>query len=421
MQRFAAGGRASTAGPQIPPLIRRRSWKIDVQVLTSARRLVVKVGSALLIDAESGAVDRAWLAALAADLARLKAAGASALIVSSGAVALGRRRLGLSSRRKLSLAEKQASAAAGQSQLMRAWEEAFEPHALSVAQVLLTRGDTEERRRWLNARSTVETLLRLGVVPVVNENDTVATEEIRYGDNDRLAARVAQMIGADALVLLSDVDGLYTADPRRDPTAEHLSLVPIITAEIEAMAGGSNAAAGVGVGGMASKLAAARIAQSAGCATLIAHGRTGRDRTRLDIGPLGALEAGARCTLVEPLATPMAAYKQWIAGSLAPGGVLTIDGGAARALRAGKSLLPSGVDHVDGGFDKGDTVRIVGPDGLEIARGVVAYSAREALAIRGLHTGEIAAAVGYEGPSVLVHRDDLVLTGGPDAIASAKM
>jgi glutamate 5-kinase len=399
----------------------RKIVGVDVQVLTSARRLVVKVGSALLIDAESGAVDRAWLAALAADLARLKAAGARALIVSSGAVALGRRRLGLSSQRKLSLAEKQASAAAGQSQLMRAWEEAFEPHALSVAQVLLTRGDTEERRRWLNARSTVDTLLRLNVVPVVNENDTVATEEIRYGDNDRLAARVAQMIGADALVLLSDVDGLYTSDPRRDPTARHLAVVPIITAEIEAMAGGSNAEAGVGVGGMASKLAAARIAQSAGCATLIANGRERGAPARADAGPLSALEAGARCTLVEPLATPMAAYKQWIAGSLAPGGVLAIDAGAARALRAGKSLLPSGVDLVEGGFDKGDTVRIVGPDGLELALGVVAYSAREASAMRGLHTSDIAAAVGYDGPSVLVHRDDLVLTGAVDAGAAANL
>jgi glutamate 5-kinase len=392
--------------------------EVDLQVLTSAHRLVVKVGSALLVDAETGAVDRAWLAALAADLARLKAAGAQALIVSSGAVALGRRRLGLSPRRKLALAEKQASAAAGQSQLMRAWEEAFEPHSLSVAQVLLTRGDTEERRRWLNARSTVDTLLRLGVVPVVNENDTVATEEIRYGDNDRLAARVAQMIGADALVLLSDVDGLYTADPRRDPTAQHLGRVPMITAEIEAMAGGSNAEAGVGTGGMASKLAAARIAQGAGCATVIAHGRV---RVGGDIGPLTALESGARCTVVEPLATPMAAYKQWIAGSLAPRGALAIDAGAAKALRAGKSLLPSGVDRVEGGFDKGDTVRIVGPDGLEIALGVVAYSAREASAIQGRHTADIAAAVGYDGPSVLVHRDDLVLTGAPDVVASAKM
>jgi glutamate 5-kinase len=387
-----------------------------VQVLTAARRLVVKVGSALLIDAETGAVDRSWLATLAADLARLKAAGAGALIVSSGAVALGRRRLGLSARRKLSLAEKQAAAAAGQSQLMRAWEEAFEPHGLGVAQILLTRGDTEERRRWLNARSTIETLLRLGVTPVVNENDTVATEEIRYGDNDRLAARVAQMIGADALVLLSDVDGLYTADPRRDPTARHLARVSAITTEIEAMAGASNAEAGVGTGGMASKLAAARIAQGAGCATLIAHGRAGPGRPEGahagdERGPLSALEAGARCTVVEALATPVAAYKQWIAGSLAPGGVLAIDAGAARALRAGKSLLPSGLDRVEGAFDKGDTVRIVGPDGVEVARGVVAYSAREAAAIRGLHTGEIAAAVGYGGASVLVHRDDLVLTG----------
>jgi glutamate 5-kinase len=392
-----------------------------VQILIAARRLVVKVGSALLIDAETGAVDRAWLGALAADLARLKAAGAGALIVSSGAVALGRRRLGLSPRRKLSLSEKQAAAAAGQSQLMRAWEEAFEAHSFGVAQVLLTRGDTEERRRWLNARSTIDTLLRLDVVPVVNENDTVATEEIRYGDNDRLAARVAQMIGADALVLLSDVDGLYTADPRRDPAAQHVAVVRHITPEIEAMAGGSNAQAGVGVGGMASKLAAARIAQSAGCATLIAQGRVGEGLAQSDSGPVRALEAGGRCTVVEPLATPMAAYKQWIAGSLAPGGVLAIDAGAVRALRAGKSLLPSGLDRVEGGFDKGDTVCIVGPDGGEVARGVIAYSAREALAIRGLHTADIEAAVGYGGPTVLVHRDDLVLTGSTGAVTSSNI
>jgi glutamate 5-kinase len=289
---------------------------------------------------------------------------------------------------------------------MRAWEEAFEPYGAPVAQVLLTRDDTETRRRWLNARATVETLLRLRAVPIVNENDTVATEEIRYGDNDRLAARVAQMVGADLLVLLSDVDGLYTADPRRDPGARHVPVVDTLDATIEAMAGGANPAAGVGTGGMATKLAAARIARGAGCATLVALGR------RDGAGPLAAVEAGARCTHFTPEATPAAAYKQWIAGSLAPQGVLRVDPGACQALRGGKSLLPAGVSAVEGEFDKGDAVLVADGDGRTIAKGLCAYGAAEARLIMGRRTSAIEAVLGYQGPMVLIHRDNLVWMGG---------
>jgi glutamate 5-kinase len=364
----------------------------------AARRIVIKVGSALVVG-EDGP-DRAWLAAFAADLARVRSRGQQALVVSSGAVALGRRRLGLM-RRSLTLPEKQACAAAGQSVLMAAWEEALEPHGIACAQVLLTRDDTEVRRRWLNARATAETLLGLGVVPVVNENDTVVTEEIRYGDNDRLAARAAQMIGADVLVLLSDVDGLYTADPRRDPDARHLPRIERLTPEIEAMAGGANAAAGVGTGGMATKLAAARIASAAGCATVITLGRRP--------SPLAALEDGARATVIEPSTTPAAAYKAWIAGSLAPAGTLTVDAGAAAALRRGKSLLAAGVTGVDGGFGKGDAVLVLDEAGREIGRGLVRYDAADASRIRGLKTDAIEDALGFsEGP--MVHADDLALS-----------
>ena len=373
-------------------------------MIAHARRLIVKIGSSLLIDSATGTADAAWLRGFAADVARLRAADKEVLIVSSGAVALGRARLGLPPARKLSLDEKQAAAAAGQSLLMRAWEDAFAPHAIAPAQLLLTRGDTEERRRWLNARSTVETLLRLGALPIVNENDTVATEELRYGDNDRLAARVAQLAGADLLVLLSDVDGLYTADPRAVPEARHIARVAELTPELEAMAGSADAR-GVGTGGMASKLAAARIAQGAGCATLIAEGRAG------DTGPLAALEAGARATWIEPHATPAAAYKQWIAGHLACRGALTIDAGACAALAKGGSLLPAGVAGVTGAFGRGDVVAIRGPDHAEIARGVIAYDAHEARAIAGLRSGAIEAVLGYAGRSTLVHRDDLVMTG----------
>lgn len=366
--------------------------------LAQARRIVVKVGSALLVAAD-GTPNRAWLNALAVDIARMRARGQQTLIVSSGAVALGRRRLGLT-RRALTLPEKQAAAAAGQSALMRAWEEALEPHGLSAAQILLTRDDTEVRRRWLNARATVETLLELGVVPVVNENDTVVTEEIRYGDNDRLAARVAQMIGADALVLLSDIDGLYTADPRRDPAATHIARLSQLTPEIEAMAGGANAGAGVGTGGMATKLAAARIAQSAGCATLITLGARP--------APLGAVEDGAKATIIEPAVTPGAAYKAWIAGSLAPAGTILVDEGAARALKAGKSLLAAGVRRIEGRFGKGDAVSIRLEDGTEIGRGLARYDAAEAERICGLRSDAIEGVLGYtSGP--VIHADDLAV------------
>jgi len=371
--------------------------------LAGARRIVVKVGSALLVG-QDGA-DAHWLAAFAADLARLRARGQQVLVVSSGAVALGRRRLSLP-KRALSLPEKQAAAAAGQSALMRAWEEALEPHGLAAAQVLLTRDDTEVRRRWLNARATVETLLGLGVVPVVNENDTVVTEEIRYGDNDRLAARVAQMIGADLLVLLSDVDGLYTADPRRDPKAQHLARVARLTPEIEAMAGGANLGGGMGTGGMATKLSAARIAGAAGCATVITLGHRP--------SPLQAVEDGDPSTLIEASTTPAAAYKSWIAGSLAPAGALVVDAGAAQAVQRGKSLLAAGVRRTEGRFDKGDAVVIRDEAGLEIARGLVRYEAEDAMRICGLKSEAIEGVLGYtSGP--LVHADDLALAAQASA------
>ena len=367
--------------------------------LSDAKRIVVKVGSALVTHGETGEPDRAWLSAFAADVARMRARGQQVLVVSSGAVALGRRRLKLT-RKALTLPEKQAAAAAGQSALMRAWEEAFEPHGVACAQVLMTRDDTEVRRRWLNGRATVEALLGLGALPVVNENDTVVTEEIRYGDNDRLAARVAQMIGADVLVLLSDVDGLYTADPRKDATATHIARVERLTAEIEASAGGANAGAGVGTGGMATKIAAAKIAAAAGCATVVTLG----DRPE----PLKAVEDGALATIIEAATTPAAAYKAWIAGSLSPGGALVVDAGAASALLSGKSLLAAGVKSVEGAFGKGDAVAIRDEAGREIGRGLSRYDAADAAKIAGLRSDSIEAAIGYTaGP--LVHADDLAL------------
>lgn len=375
--------------------------------LSQARRIVVKIGSALLIQGRDDGVARDWLAALAADIAALRAEGRQVIVVSSGAVALGRERLGRvrSGRARIAAAggleDKQAAAAVGQSLLMHAWEEALAPHGLIAAQVLLTRDDTERRRRWLNARATVEALLGHGVVPVVNENDTVATEEIRYGDNDRLAARTAQLARADLLVLLSDVDGLYTADPRRDPTAAHLALVETLGADILAMAGGANAATGVGTGGMATKLAAAQIARSAGCSTVIASG--------LAPHPLKAISEGARATLIAAPDGPMQAYKQWIAGSLAPAGTLALDAGAALALLNGKSLLPSGITAIQGGFEKGDCVRLTGPDGARLGVGLAAYPAEDLARIRGRRSDEIETVLGYRGPAAVVHRDDMVL------------
>jgi len=370
-----------------------------VTPLSSARLIVAKVGSALVVDAATGLADTAWLEAFAADAARLQAVGKTLVVVSSGAVALGRQRLGFP-RRALSLPEKQAAAAAGQSLLMRAWEAALEPRGLRVAQVLLTPDDTENRRRFLNARATLKTLIDRGAVAVVNENDTVATDELGYGDNDRLAARVAQMVGADLLVLLSDVDGLYAADPRVDPAARHIARVEAVDGEIEAMAGGANAGAGVGTGGMATKLAAARIAAAAGCRTVITLGR--REN------PIGALEQGARHTLFEAQATPAAAYKAWIAGSLTPLGALSVDSGALRALQAGKSLLAAGVTGVEGRFGKGDAVVVRDSDGREVARGLARYDAVEAARIVGLRSEAISEVLGYAaGP--LIHADDMAL------------
>ncbi len=374
--------------------------------LAAARLAVIKVGSALLVN-EAGVADGAWLASLAADLARLAGRGQKFVMVSSGAVALGRRRLGLPPR-PLALSEKQAAAAAGQSLLMRAWEEALEPHGLVAAQILLTPDDTEVRRRFLNARATLSTLLACGATPVVNENDTVATAELRYGDNDRLAARVAEMVGADLLVLLSDVDGLYDADPRRDPAAAHIPRVAQVDEAVMAMASGANREAQVGVGGMATKLAAARIAAGAGCGTLIASGR--------ESSPLTALEAGARHTVFEARSAPGAAYKAWIAGTLKPQGALVVDDGAAAALAGGKSLLAAGVREVEGVFGKGDAVVVRDGQGRELARGLARYDATDARRILGARSTQIEAILGYAaGP--LVHADDLALTpGAPSSI-----
>ena len=370
--------------------------------LTAARRIVVKVGSSLLVGPD-GAPDGAWLTALAADLGRLRDRGQQVLVVSSGAVALGRKRLSLG-KRALTLPEKQAAAAAGQSALMRAWELALEPFGLPVAQILLTRDDTEVRKRWLNARATTETLMTLGVIPIVNENDTVVTEEIRYGDNDRLAARVAQMIGADVLVLLSDIDGLYSADPRSNPNAVHIPRLTHLTAEIEAMAGGANQGAGVGTGGMATKILAARIAQQAGCATIITLGSRP--------APLAAVEAGELATLIEPALSAKAAYKAWIAGSLSPTGGLIIDHGAVHALTTGKSLLPAGVRNVTGRFEKGDAVWVRDEVGREIARGLIRYDDSDATRICGLKSTAIEQVLGFsEGP--MIHADDLALLFEP--------
>ena len=367
--------------------------------VAAARRLVVKIGSVLLVDETTGAIRRPWLDALADDVAAARARGQEVVLVSSGAIAVGRRHLGLVGR-DLRLEEKQAAAATGQIRLAHAYQETLARHSITVAQVLLTLDDTEERRRHLNARSTLATLLRLGTVPVINENDTVATAEIRFGDNDRLAARVAAMISADALVLLSDIDGFYSADPRRDPAARLIPEIAEITAEIEAMAG--EAPPGYSSGGMVTKLAAARIAMAAGCRMAIADGRR--------LHPLAAIEAGGPCTWFLPSAGPRTARKQWIAGALKPVGALAVDDGALKALVAGKSLLPAGVTRVDGEFERGDAVRVLGPDGREAARGLSAYSAADARRIKGHKSREIEALLGYRGRDEMIHRDDLVLT-----------
>ena len=361
-----------------------------------------KIGSALLA-ADSGEIHRAWLAALADDVARCRSRGQEVVLVSSGAIAVGRRHLGLSGRR-LRLEEQQAAAATGQIRLAHAYQEALADHGITVAQILVTLDDTEERRRHLNARATFAQLLALGAVPVVNENDTVATAEIRFGDNDRLAARVAQMTSADMLVLLSDVDGLYTADPRRDPNARHIAVVHEIGSDIEAMAG--EAPLGYSSGGMVTKLAAARIAMSAGCRMLIAKGKSGIPIA----GPLAAIEAGARATLFLPRGEPRSARKAWIAGVVNPSGALIVDDGAVRALRRGTSLLPAGVVGVEGAFERGDVVIVRTRSGVEAARGLSAYSSTDIGRIAGHKSSEIAGILGYRRRDEIIHRDDLVVT-----------
>ncbi len=373
--------------------------------LSSARRVVIKVGSSLLIDQETGKPHEARFAAIAADAARLRAEGKAIVIVSSGAVALGRRALGFKAG-KLRLEEKQAAAAAGQPKLMRAWEDALGRHGAPVAQALLTFYDTEQRRRWLNARATMETLLERGAVAIVNANDTVATEEIRYGDHDRLAARVAQMLGADVLVLLSDIDGLYDSDPRGNPDAKHIPEVRKLTPEIVAMAGGANASAGVGSGGMATKLDAARIAMTAGCSTLITLGAHAGAA-----GPISAVAAGAKGTWFLAEVSPETARRQWLAGALRAAGSVRIDAGAARALLAGKSLLAAGVTAVAGRFERGDAVDVIDPDGKLVARGVSAYSSEDAARLIGRKSDEFESILGYRGRPALIHVDDLVLVG----------
>jgi len=363
----------------------------------TARRLMVKIGSSLLVD-DAGRLRRDWLESLAADLAACRERGQEVIVVTSGAIALGRAALALKPR-VLKLEDKQAAAAVGQINLAHAYQASLAQHGLATAQLLLTLGDTEDRRRYLNARSTIEALLRLDVVPVVNENDTVATNEIRFGDNDRLSARVAVMASADELILLSDVDGLYTADPGRDPGAIRLGLVSEITPEIEAMAGGAGSLAGTG--GMASKLVAAKIATRAGCSVIIAPGGAPR--------PLARLAEGGACTRFPARANPRRARKEWIAGALAAMGVLRIDGGAARALRRGSSLLPAGVTAIEGAFERGDAVIVRDPDGRDIAKGLCAYDADDARRIAGHKTEQIAALLGYRGRDELIHRDDLVL------------
>jgi glutamate 5-kinase len=370
--------------------------------LVSARRIVVKVGSALLVDQETGRLNRSWLETLVDDLLRLRARHQQVILVSSGAIALGRRQLKLA-KGPLRLEEKQAAAAVGQIRLAHAYKELLEEKGVTVAQVLLTLDDSERRRRYLNARATLSALLDLGAMPVINENDTVATAEIRYGDNDRLAARVAQMASADCLLLLSDVDGLYTADPNKDPNAQFIERVRHVTPEIEAMAGRSMS--DVGSGGMATKIMAAKIAVSAGCHLCISAGHHKH--------PVRRIEEGARATWFVPTANPKAARKQWIAGTLQPAGALTIDDGALKALRAGKSLLPAGVKTATGRFERGDTVSVLTTDGVEVARGIVAYSDTDATRIMGRKSSEIEALLGFSGRAEMIHRDDLVILHGP--------
>ena len=367
---------------------------------STAKRMIVKIGSALFVDPKTGELRAAWLESLCLDLAELKEKGKEIVIVSSGAIALGRTRLGLLGQ-SLSLNEKHACAAAGQSLLTRAYEDMLEKHDIVTAQALLTLNDTEDRRRWLNARSTLDTLLKLGAIPVINENDTVATDEIRYGDNDRLASRAAQMLGADILILMSDIDGLYTTDPRHNPDAVHLAAIETLTDDIMAMGGGINTESAVGSGGMATKLATAKIATQAGCHMCILDGR--------ERYPLTRLRQGERCSWFQAKDNPQKARRQWISGSLKPRGTLVIDNGAYKALRSGKSLLAAGVTALSGAFLKGDAVAVTDSNGAELARGLIAYDAVEAAKIIGLKSGDIITTLGYDNGAALIHRDNLVM------------
>ena len=363
--------------------------KADPSLLAPYQRVVVKVGSSLLVDGQKGELRAQWLEALAHDLAVLTKTGKEIIVVSSGAIAMGRTVLGLP-KGALKLEESQAAAAVGQIALARAWADALGQHAITTGQILVTLGDTEERQRYLNARATIARLLEWKAVPVVNENDTVATTEIRYGDNDRLAARVATMAAADLLVLLSDVDGLYSAPPHLVPDAQFIADVPRITAEIEQMAGG--AASELSRGGMQTKIEAAKIATAG--------------------GTLKAIADGKRCTWFRTGSNPVSARKSWIAGALEPKGVLHVDAGAVRAMQSGKSLLPAGVTRVEGAFERGDAVVLRGPDGGEVGRGLVAYDATEAVAMIGLSSKDIPSVIGYVGRAEIVHRDDMALAQG---------
>ncbi len=370
----------------------------ETSKLQHSKRVVIKCGSSLLVDTSSGKVRGEWLKSLAIDIKALLENGTEVLVVSSGAVAMGRKILGL--KKKTKIEEKQAAAATGQVELMKAWQDALGEVNLHCAQSLLTAYDTERRRNWLNARATFDTLLSLGIVPIINENDTIATEEIRYGDNDRLAARVAQMVGADYLLLLSDIDGLYTADPRSNPKARHIPLVQAITPDIEKMAGGSNADAGVGSGGMKTKIDAAKIAISQGCNVMILDGR--------DKSPISRALAGDKATTFAAQLDPQTARLAWLRHNLKPQGAYVVDDGAAKALKKGGSLLPVGVKEVEGSFERGDAVAIKSGDGNIIARGLSAYNAHDAQMIMGKKSGEIEEILGYSGRPALVHRDDMV-------------
>jgi len=365
--------------------------------IKDAKRIVIKIGSALLVDAESGTLRLKWLKSLAADIASLRQAGKDVIVVSSGSIALGRRVLKLPSG-ALHLEHSQAAAAVGQIKLARAYEEVLSPYGINTGQVLLTLDDSEDRRRYLNSRATFASLLKFGTVPIVNENDTVATDEIRYGDNDRLAAQVAAMAGADVLVLLSDVDGLYTKNPKQDVDAKHLDVVHEITLEIEAMAGDAGSASAKG--GMKTKIMAAKMAMKAGCGMVIALGE--------QENPISAIMNGAKSTWFLADTDPNSARKNWISG-IKSRGKLTLDDGAINALRMGKSLLPAGVTLVEGDFQRGDPVQLIDSQKRDIGQGVSGYDVSEARKIAGCQSAEIKELLGYGGRSVVIHRDDLVV------------